>query len=81
MSHAVLIPEGLKNPPTAPTAPAAEACNSTISMARSDVWRSCAADCAGHLRQVIIAGRKGAEDTEALLDAAHAVYCPDKACI
>ena len=34
---------------------------------------------AGHLRQVIIAGRAGAPDTEALLDAAHAPFVPDKA--
>ncbi|KAK9822685.1 hypothetical protein WJX81_000506 [Elliptochloris bilobata] len=36
---------------------------------------------AGHLRQVIIAGRTGAPDTEALLDAAHAPFAPDKAII
>ncbi|BDA44314.1 Spermatogenesis-associated protein 20 [Coccomyxa sp. Obi] len=35
----------------------------------------------GHLRQVIIAGRRGAPDTEALLDAAQAVFAPDKAVI
>lgn len=42
------------------------------SMKLSFVW-------AGHLRQVIIAGRAGAPDTEALLDAAHAPFVPDKA--
>jgi len=36
---------------------------------------------AGHLRQVIIAGRRGAEDTEALLAAAQAPFAPDKAVI
>ena len=34
---------------------------------------------AGHLRQVIIAGRAGSPDTEALMDAAHASFTPDKA--
>lgn len=34
---------------------------------------------AGHLRQIIIVGRAGAPDTEALLDAAHAPFAPDKA--
>ena len=33
----------------------------------------------GHIRQVIIAGKAGAPDTEALMDAAHASYAPDKA--
>jgi hypothetical protein len=36
---------------------------------------------AGHLRQVIIAGRSGAADTETLLDAAQAAFAPDKAVI
>ncbi len=31
--------------------------------------------------QVIIAGRRGAEDTEALLNAAESVYAPDKVII
>ena len=40
------------------------------------------ASCAGgDLRQVIIAGRRGAQDTEALLDAAAAPFAPDKALI
>ena len=43
--------------------------------------RRFAATLAGHLRQVIIAGKRGAPDTEALLDAAHAVFAPDKAVI
>ena len=33
---------------------------------------------AGHLRQVIIGGKLGASDTDALLQAAHSVFCPDK---
>ncbi|CAL5218409.1 g85 [Coccomyxa viridis] len=33
---------------------------------------------AGHFRQVIIAGKAGAPDTEALMDAAHASFAPDK---
>ena len=33
------------------------------------------------LRQVIIAGKRGAPDTEALMDAAHAPFAPDKAII
>jgi hypothetical protein len=36
---------------------------------------------AGHLRQVIIAGKRGARDTEALMDAAQAPFAPDKALI
>ena len=32
----------------------------------------------GHARQVVIAGRRGADDTEALLNAAFSVYAPDK---
>jgi uncharacterized protein YyaL (SSP411 family) len=35
----------------------------------------------GHSRQVVIAGRRGAPDTEALLDACFAVYAPDRAVI
>jgi uncharacterized protein YyaL (SSP411 family) len=35
----------------------------------------------GHARQVVIAGRRGAPDTEALLDACFAVYTPDRAVI
>ena len=31
------------------------------------------------MRQIIIAGKAGAPDTEALMDAAHASYAPDKA--
>ena len=33
---------------------------------------------AGHFRQVIIAGKAGAPDTETLMDAAHASFAPDK---
>ena len=36
---------------------------------------------AGHLRQVIVAGARGAPDTEALMDAAAAPFAPDKALI
>lgn len=35
----------------------------------------------GHPRQVIIAGRRGAPDTEALVDAAFAAFAPDKVII
>ena len=35
----------------------------------------------GHARQVVIAGRGGCDDTEALLNAAAAVYAPDKVVI
>lgn len=31
------------------------------------------------MRQVIVAGKAGAADTEALMDAAHASFTPDKA--
>ena len=33
---------------------------------------------AGHLRQVIIAGRRGQADTQALLDATYLSFVPDK---
>lgn len=32
----------------------------------------------GHARQVVIVGRRGSEDTEALVNAAYSVFCPDK---
>ena len=33
---------------------------------------------AGHMRQVIIAGKAGSPDAEALMDAAHASFAPDR---
>ena len=51
----------------------------TLLARRSAVAQLCMR--AGHLRQVIIAGARGAPDMEALLDAAAAAYAPDKALI